>query len=65
MTGRPVQRREAVERALIHHRVDYSPPDADRPTFLINTSTGRKAANLAQAEWYCQGLADADKAAEG
>jgi hypothetical protein len=57
--NRQVARREAVERALIHHQIDYSPPGADRPTFLINTTTGRREANLIQAEWYCRGLADA------
>jgi hypothetical protein len=59
--SKQTDRRDAVERALIHHGVDYSPPSTDRPTFVINTTTGRKEANLAQAEWYCQALADVRK----
>jgi hypothetical protein len=55
------RRRDAVERALMHHKVDYSPPSVDRPSFLISTSMGRLSATLYQAEWYCRGLADAKR----
>lgn len=55
-------RRDAIERALIHHRIDYSPPGAGQPKWLITTTSGRYAADMHQAEWYCRGLADAEAA---
>ena len=59
--ARQTARRDAVERALIHHKIDYSPPGPGRSTFSINTTAGWREANLPQAEWYCQGLADTKK----
>jgi hypothetical protein len=63
LLSRMHQRRDAVERALIHHQVQYSPPEGPggRTTWVIQTGTGAKTATLVQAEWYCQGLADKER----
>lgn len=58
-------RREAVERALVHHGVEYSPPEAGgRNTWLISVGGDRIEANLAQAEWFCYGLAERSRLSE-
>jgi murein DD-endopeptidase MepM/ murein hydrolase activator NlpD len=55
-------RRNAIERAFMHHGIDYSPPEeGGRSTWVISTGTGRKTATTTQAEWYCQGLADKER----
>lgn len=58
--NRAEQRREAVERALIHHDINYSPPEppGGRTTWVLWTTLGPLNATITQAEWYCQGLAD-------
>ncbi len=54
-------RRDAVERALTHHGVTFAPPDDDHSSFLIHTGIGTANATLRHAEWYCVGLADAER----
>jgi hypothetical protein len=54
-------RRESIERALIHHGIDYSPPDGERPKWIINTNAGRLIVNSTEAVCYCQGLADKER----
>lgn len=53
--------RDSIERALIHHGVDYSPPST--PTYSgrawrIQTHSGTKYYNQPEVQAYCQGLAD-------
>jgi hypothetical protein len=54
-------KRDAIERALIHHGIDYSPPGTGTPTWLISTHTGRLVATTTQVQWYCRGLADKEQ----
>lgn len=52
-------KREAIERALIHHKVDYSPPGGGHSTWRIfSRRSGSVRMTTAQVSAYCMGLAD-------
>jgi hypothetical protein len=56
------RQRDSIERALIHHAVDYSPPETGgRPTWVIHTGVGTMNMTTREARCYVYGLADKER----
>lgn len=54
--------RDSIERALIHHKVEYSPPGVGQPKFRIHTSsTSLGTVEMIEKEAYCYVIGLADK----
>jgi hypothetical protein len=52
------QRRDAIERALIHHGIDYSPPERMGGVTLwrVHAHSGTKRLTHREIEAFCEGL---------
>ena len=64
MSTKPYSR-ESLERALIHHGIDYSPPDPSRRgAWLVQLpgTLGRQRMTSDQVYWYVVGVADGKRA---
>lgn len=59
------QRRQAIEKALIRHGIDYSPPYVGRPKWRIHIWSGPIDASTSEAEWFCRGLDEVEPPSEG
>ena len=65
MSKKPYSR-ESLERALIHHGIDYSPPDPSRRgAWLIRplSNLTREQVSSDEVYWYVVGLADGERKA--
>ena len=52
--------RDTLERALVHHNIDYSPPFTGRPYWLVTTHLTREKMTSAQVYAFVVGLAMAE-----
>ena len=54
--------RDSLERALIHHKVDYSPPGEMRNTWIVHTNVLGSIEMTSRDAWcYTVGLADKER----
>jgi hypothetical protein len=56
--AKPPFSRDSLERALIHHGIDYSPPGAGQPHWRVATSLGYQQMTSREVWTFCLGLAN-------